>query len=754
MKTYKSISSSLPSRLAISLISCAVSSVFAADLKDSDVKDLGAVGTKATADANATSKAAAAAPTKTSLDATQPKSIISRDYIENSASAVADFSAIAAIAPSVTLGISTNGPGLGETKNGIRGFNDGQFNITFDGIPFGDTNGPSHHSTAYFPASVIGEVVVERGPGNASDLGQATFGGSINLFSRPIANERVASPYFSFGTWNTKLLGARYDSGLLKDVGDAKFAMSYQKQTSDGYQTFSAIQGQNLMFKGQKPVGENTLVTVNLNYNRNWYRTSDVVKGLTAAQAAKFGKNYLLSDDPNKANYYGYNIVNKDTVMNYVRVQSDLGSGWAIDNNFYYYNYTNVGISSLASDVETGLGTVIVDAAGTTKANQMPGYTKVNEYWVSGNILKLTKQTGAGLARVGLWYENADTHRSLYDYNLLDGTAHFAEKKITGLFNDKINNVSYEQNSGWNQYQPFAEFEWAVNDQLKVIPGIKYMHTTLTIDALVNQTARITQHVSKDFKATLPFLAANYKLGADWATYAQYAGGMLVPNIGNYQSTGADATTIDPQRSTNYQAGIIHKTDALVFDVDVYYIDFKNKIATVPGTSGANAVLFNQGRVEYKGVEAQLNYAFGGGFSAYINSSINRATTKASGLSIAGVPDTTAAIGVIYSQHGWSASLIEKRVGRTWALDGAAYRVDPYSSLDLNIGYAFHSAGMGFKSVKVSAGIFNLANHEAILSASAKNNAVGSATYGTVNAGDTFTYQPKRSSMVNVKTEF
>ncbi|MBI3727272.1 MAG: hypothetical protein HY254_02940 [Burkholderiales bacterium] len=32
---------------------------------------------------------------------------------------------------------------------------------------FGDTNNPTHHSTSYFPARIIGGMVIERGPGNA-----------------------------------------------------------------------------------------------------------------------------------------------------------------------------------------------------------------------------------------------------------------------------------------------------------------------------------------------------------------------------------------------------------------------------------------------------------------------------------------------------------------------------------------------------------------------------------------------------------
>jgi iron complex outermembrane receptor protein len=739
----------------VSVLSLAVSSAIAQEAKaPTDEKVVAGVQAISAVASSLTNRAANAAPTKAYLDAAQPKSSISRDFIENSSSPVADFSAIAAIAPSVTLGISTNGPGLGETKNGIRGFKDGEFNITFDGIPFGDTNGPTHHSTAYFPASVIGEVVVERGPGKASDLGQATFGGSINLFSRPIANEAVFSPYFSFGTWNTKLVGARYDSGLMRSMGDAKWAGSYQKQTSDGYQTFSGVQGENLMVKFQKPIAPGTVMTINMNYNKNWYRTSDVVKGLTAVQADTLGRNYLLSDDPNKANFYGYNQADKTTVMNYLRFESDLGAGWGLDNNTYYYNYTNSTRSSSASDVTTGLGSVVTNISGTTRASQMPGYIKTNEYKVWGNIFKLTKDTSLGLARVGLWFEQADTHRSLYDYNLLDGTPNFIERAVPGVFGGRISNVAYDQDSGWEQYQPFAELEWNATSNLQITPGIKYMHTTLKIDALLNQTARISQNVSKDFTATLPFLTANYKLAPQWALYAQYAKGMLVPNIGNYQSTGADATNLTPQRSTNYQVGIVHSSGPVVFDADIYYIDFNNKIATVPGTSGANAVLFNQGGVVYKGAETQITYAFDFGLSLYVNGSINRAESKATKLAIAGVPDGTSAIGLIYRKLGWNAALINKRVGRTWALDNAAYQIDPYSSLDFNLGYTFTNLGGGFKNLKASIGVFNIANKESILSVSARNSAVGSATYGTVNAGDTFTYQPKRSSMISLKAEF
>jgi len=153
---------------ALTILTCAVNTAFAAE-----VTDLGTVGAQAgqISAVSTPSKAAATAPAQASLDATQPQATISHTFFEQAKSPVSDFTGIANIAPSVSGGISANGPGLGESKNTLRGFQDGEYNVTWDGIPFGDTNGPTHHSTAYFPASIINSITVERGPGNASNLG-------------------------------------------------------------------------------------------------------------------------------------------------------------------------------------------------------------------------------------------------------------------------------------------------------------------------------------------------------------------------------------------------------------------------------------------------------------------------------------------------------------------------------------------------------------------------------------------------------
>jgi iron complex outermembrane recepter protein len=49
-----------------------------------------------------------------------------------------------------------NGPGFDAAKNeSLRGFVDGPFNVTLDGIPFADPDNFQHHTTAYFPATEL-----------------------------------------------------------------------------------------------------------------------------------------------------------------------------------------------------------------------------------------------------------------------------------------------------------------------------------------------------------------------------------------------------------------------------------------------------------------------------------------------------------------------------------------------------------------------------------------------------------------------
>ena len=128
--------------------------------------DLAALPQTVTVEGNV-SLAAEMAPSQSSLEARSAQSRISGDFVENFTSPVADYTEVLNMAPG-TFGINPNGVGLGDSKTYFRGFADGQYTMTYDGIPFEDTNTPTHHSWAFIPGQWIGGANFDR-----SQIGRA-----------------------------------------------------------------------------------------------------------------------------------------------------------------------------------------------------------------------------------------------------------------------------------------------------------------------------------------------------------------------------------------------------------------------------------------------------------------------------------------------------------------------------------------------------------------------------------------------------
>jgi iron complex outermembrane receptor protein len=687
--------------------------------------------------------ATAVAPTQSSLYATQPQSIITREFIELSVAPTAEYSRMVNIAPSVS-GDSANGPGLSETKSTLRGFSDDQYNITFDGIPWGDTNNPAHHSTSFFPGTVIGGVVVERGPGNADNLGYATFGGSINLFSKKPSQEAGFSLFGTMGTWNTSLVGAAYESGRIAGFGNGTVQLNLQHLKSDGYLTGNSIKSDNFVIKVQRRFGD-TVVTGFATANEIRYVQPDNAKGPTQSQIAQYGINYSLNDDPTSFNYTGYNHTAKSTDFSYLRLETNWGAGWTSDSKVYSYAYNNQTISSTDPTGATAPGTKI----GPVGNKDIPGIDKQNKYRVDGAIFKLTKDFDLGTARVGMWFENANTDRHQYDIDLTLGNIRDPrETKPTPVLNPS---VLFDQQSTIQNYQPYAEFEWKATESTTISPGVKSVKIIRSVDAPVNQTTRTPLNSQVEFNTTLPFLTLNQQLGRDLAMYAQYAKGFQIPDLKSFYIADPSKNSSEPQKSTNYQIGIVGKTDRFTWDMDLYEIDFTNKYVS-NGLGGTAAAYINVGGVTYKGFEAQATYVIGGGFAVYANGSSNKATAEDTGKTISGSPDMTAAIGALYNDGPWSASLIYKRTGQIRQVDYSAsapaaydtYLTPAYGNTDLSIAYRFQNIGYGIKTLKLQFNAFNLTNSREVLSIST----------GKTAAFDQTIYQAPRSYQVSVKADF
>jgi iron complex outermembrane receptor protein len=654
------------------------------------------------------------APATASLEARQPQSIVSRSFIEDSLPATADFNQIALITPSVSNSGGNNGIGLGESKAQIRGFQDGEFNITYDGIPFGDTNGPTHHSTTFFPSNTVETLVVDRGPGNASQLGAASFGGNINMFSRVARDDFGGELKAGYGSFDTWLVRGLLNSGEIKALGGTKIVLTGQYVDTQGQSSFSPYRNYNLFGKVVVPISADVSLSVLGTYNHNQFNQPDK-DGSTLYQQSLYGKYFSLNDNPATPQYYGYNHTTKVTDFEIAKLEAHIAPGSVFENSAYTYYYDNETLS--ANDITVwDLSTISTTLAdGKTKVpGHNPGYTKTNKYRVYGDIAKLQLElTSFAKLTVGAMIEWNDTFRQQTDVDLVTGGFNYIEKKVvapaTGVNPGAVTPlyVKFNQNSNGSNAAEFVELELKPVPSLSITPGFKHVDYTSRIMAAYNQTTRYAQNLSDSWGANLPFLQANWQATSQLAVYGEYARGFLAPSIAQLYVANPAHSTLEPERSTNYQTGVVYHGRKVSFDADIYVIDFNNKFASIPDPFDPTQTAWtNIGGAVYKGVEGQVTWTVTHDVALFANGSLNKAIAKDTRQQIALAPKATAAGGVIFKHGPIHFSLIDKLTGVQYANNATtsdapayalyhAYRIPAYNTVVLAASYQYHAFRFG-----------------------------------------------------------
>jgi iron complex outermembrane receptor protein len=684
------------------------------------------------------------APLDALLSETSPRSEINLNYIQNYAAPTADYGELTQMVPG-SYTVNSNGVGLGQSSTNFRGFSDGSYDIDFDGIPFYDTNTPSHHSWAFFPSQWIGAIDFDRSPGTASTIGPTPFGGSIHLFSRELTPERNIRGGFSYGSFNTVLFDGAYNSG---DFGGANkksnlFA-DVHHLSSDGYQTFNYQTRNAGSLKYQYKFSDKTVLT---GYSGViWLDANTPNLSSTRQQLITFGDNYLLQNtDPTQANYYLYNTYHVPTDFEYVGVTHEFSHNWLLTAKPYTYNYDNS--EFYAKQPKSGAINPTNCAPVPTKVNES-GVTvsvgispcavdKYNSYRKYGETTTVSQTSRFGVFRTGLWYEWARTNRHQIPSNPLthvdDAVPNFSEKYYT------------------NSYQPYAEYEFHPTRNLTVVPGIKFAYYTMDFTQLADNGGKIgsinpvtkqpftSVTNSANYHSWLPALAANYGLKPNWSVYGQFAEGSVVPPTAVFDvSGGLVAVPPKPQKSTTYQVGSVLKLRRIAIDGDYYHIRFQNGYSSSTDNN-PNSPTFGES-INYvspssitQGVELEGNVYIAHGLSVYLNGSRGQAnyvgtltvyspatTTNnpvvvhaPSGLWVANSPTDTEAEGITYQEKGWNLGFFNKRVGSQWMDNGSYHnqlQVQPFSVSNIYLNYTIraNSHFARFDQTKIRFSVNNL----------------------------------------------
>jgi iron complex outermembrane receptor protein len=696
--------------------------------------------------------AAQHALSQSSLDTETPKSEIGSEFIREFTPPDTDFTEIIQIAPGV-VSYNSNGVGLGQGTVYFRGFPDGNFDYTWDGIPFNDTNNPTHHSWVFFPGTWIGSVDFDRSPGTASTIGPATYGGSINLLSPEVPSEQSIQPQISYSSFNTLLIDGQYNTGMLGQKKNIGLELDVHRLSSDGFETGNDIfQNAGDIKVLWKPSDRTTVngysgvINVFSNAANNApYR----------AQIGAYGWNYMLeTNDPTSAFYKAYNTNAIPTDFEYVGVRTALSHNWFVDVKPYTYSYYNhqYYANDPGSDT-TGLATGPNGSSGyITEANCSAAQAgrdkcatdKLNSYRKYGETSTISQTSHFGIFRAGMWYEWSTSDR----YQIPSDPITRQDQAVP----------NFHENYWINSYNPFVEFEWHATPKLSVTAGFKYAYYTFALQQfadngkVVGTLPNNAPYVSSErgFGASLPSVSANYRLRNNWSIYGDFGKGDEIPpsSLFDVNGGGPEVGAVgSPMMTTSYQGGTVLKLNRVTLDADYYAVKFQNNYISVT-TANPNNPAYDLN--EYylgpdsltQGFEAETNASLTHGLNLYANGTVGKAnyTGKGvpSGLNVSDTPAYTQGLALTYQNKALDLGIDEKRIGRYFDGNGSYYNqveIAPYNNVNLFLNYAIRKNSF-FDQSKIGFGINNLFNAESITDVALANSPtpINGSTYFATTA--------------------
>lgn len=601
-------------------------------------------------------------------DQLEPETRFGTSFLREIQTPLASYDEIARLAPSV-LSVSPNGPGLGEAAAlTIRGFSDGQYNVTFDGIPFADTDDFTHHTNSYFAQQALGSVSVDRGPGTGATIGNATFGGTVALQSVRPSDKAGLAVSGSVGSFDTERAGLKLDTGDLGEGG--RLVVDAEQSDSDGALDNAGVERRALFAPFDQPLAHD--LTLSVVGNGTWLRQT-ILPGATRAQIAASGPDVSLGTDPSEQTFVGFNGNSVRTDFGYARLRWEPSNAVSVEETAYTYGLNRHFSNGADPNGETPNGTPF-------GADDVPGQVARNGLRAFGDVLRAERSWNAVSLRFGVWGEHQANSRGKQEADFTDGgRPNPILDPVPGIpDSDTLDRL---QKDSLDTVQPYLEAEWRPWSGFSIVPGLRWTYARRDVAAPVMEGTRLPTYETASYDTLLPSIALRQRLPEGWAIYAQLAEGALAPQL-QLLDTTAPASSVSPERTVNIQAG--GSLTRLFLAFDGYVIQFDNLAGT--RTIGNDTVAFNEGGATYLGLEAEATIALGHGVSLYANGSLNRARDHESGAPVPNAPDATLAGGLLYQHGAWFGSVLDKWVGARFGDTNRQAGLDPFNQLDATLG--------------------------------------------------------------------
>jgi iron complex outermembrane receptor protein len=654
----------------------------------------------------------------------------------------------------------------------VRGANSDQLGFTVNGAPVNDSGNFAVYPQEYADAENLCEIFVTQGSTDTEAPHVGASGGNVGMVSCSPEDKMRFRVSQSQGDLHFSRTYLRADTG--KFANDmAKAYISYSKADVNKFKGPGRADKEHVDFGAEFKPNDSFQASTSFLWNNEF---NNNFRALSYAQIAASGTQLDFGTaipqhlaavngvaQVESASSNGYYQFNVNPFRNYLwtgRAEYKANKDLTFSAEPYFWYGNGTGGSQLTTLKEgtasTKLGGGVGDLNGdgdTLDTVQVYG-SSVTRTYRPGVTLKTNIHLDNNSILAGYWIERARhiqtgprefinsngtvadawlTNTSSYIKHL-DGTPFMARNQLTvstgsSLFvQDSVNLLQDKLNLqlGVRNSEIKREFFNFANDSTGscTIAGVA---TTCSSGA--------NYSLNKTYSKVLPSVGARYALNAQQQVFANVAENMKAPGNFSYQNllvggtwaNGAlvGATQRDPivgmETSTNMDVGYRFAGDAWTFSSSVYYISFKNRIATAYDPATALSTDTNVGDVHTKGMELESGYKLNPNWSLYGSLSYtsskmqsNLLLSATSSLATAGMqmPDTPewlSGLSVNYVNGSWSGNVDAKFTGKSYSTLVNDQAVAATTLINAKVGYQFADTSF-LKKPSIQFNVSNLFN--------------------------------------------
>lgn len=482
--------------------------------------------------------------------------------------------------PSIT-NYSDGGNSQGYSYYRIRGIDQTRINTTFDGMPMNEPEDQGAYFSNYPDIlNSVSKIQIQRGVGTTKN-GVASYGGSVQLFSPNLADTTKTTFGLGYGSFNSMRVFGEYNSGIKNKK--ALYVRASQIY-SDGYKYHSSNNSQSVFLSG------------GLFYDKSIWKLN-FLAGHQQNDMAWIGVSDSLIDIDRRTN-----ANSKQEKDRFFQMLTQLQNSWQISRSSslqssIYYTFLK---GNYGFDYNNFLG--------------LPSTDELYNYAFQSNFVGFFSNYTFSKKQFNL---TTGLHGNIYNRQHTG-----SEKSLGQLY----------QNTGYkNEISVFTKADYTFK-LFTFFADVQYRYVNFDYKGLValkkldwhfiNPKAGLSVAIKPN--STL-YYSVGYT-GREPTRNDMFGGNddLLADSLGN-----AILSNTKPEYVLNHELGFRFQKSKLNFNVNLYYMDFKNEIV-LDGKFGPNGLaLTNNVEQSFRtGLELSVNYKVSKHFSLVNNSSFNYSRIK------------------------------------------------------------------------------------------------------------------------------